>query len=183
MASGFFGKVPGSGDFVRRRLPDDFVQAWDAYASAVLAAPSAPFAAAWREAIEQRCCWAFVLDAGLCGRSAWSGVVAPQYDRVGRRFPMVVACPAGQGPAWFAAAAVLLQAAQAGTACTVADIDAACLALPMQATDWPALDPGTTHWWPAVLPASTGCRLAGMPDGAQWLDGLQRPPHRLETTR
>lgn len=171
--SGFFGKLPGAGDFVRRRLPDDFVQAWDAHACTVLAAHPGPLAAAWRGAVEHRASWAFELGAGVCGRSAWSGVVAPQYDRVGRRFPLLVARPAAAGAAWFDAAAALLQASQAGTLAGLAAFDAGCLALadsaPLPGHVPPA--PGTSRWWPSAA-AATGLQHPGLPAAVRCLRAL-----------
>ncbi|TIS08300.1 MAG: DUF2094 domain-containing protein, partial [Mesorhizobium sp.] len=29
MSTGFYGKMPATGDFVTRRLPGDFVRVWD----------------------------------------------------------------------------------------------------------------------------------------------------------
>lgn len=119
--SGFYGKLPWLGDFVQRRLPQELVQAWDAYLSQLL--PTVP---GWNTAdAEHIRPWAFLCAPGTCGDSAFAGVVAPGRDRVGRRFPLLIgkvirADPdAGgllrPGLPWFDAA-WCLQAAVAGSA-------------------------------------------------------------------
>ncbi|MBH1556124.1 type VI secretion system-associated protein TagF [Stenotrophomonas maltophilia] len=83
---GFHGKLPGIGDFARRRLSDALVQAWDAHASQQLARHP-------QLAEAQGDGWCFAFAAGLCGVQGWAGVAAPSRDRVGRAFPLLLALP------------------------------------------------------------------------------------------
>ena len=79
---GFYGKMPAAGDFVTRRLPLDFVQAWDRW----LAKSLAPLIGtlAWDQRIALRF---------LSGETAFgpaTGVIVSSGDRVGRRFPLTI---------------------------------------------------------------------------------------------
>ncbi|MBU6246138.1 MAG: type VI secretion system-associated protein TagF [Xanthomonadaceae bacterium] len=96
---GFFGKLPGAGDFVQRRLPGDFVERWDRHFEHAVAASRERLGASWQERWFASPAWRFVLAPGVCGESAWAGVMAPAADRVGRCFPMVMAAPLGRDPA------------------------------------------------------------------------------------
>lgn len=88
---GFFGKLPGMGDFVQRRLPPDFVAAWDACFEAGVDAARNATGDAWRSEWPQTPLWRFALAPGVCGRTAWVGAMGPSIDRVGRTFPLVLA--------------------------------------------------------------------------------------------
>jgi type VI secretion system ImpM family protein len=92
---GFFGKLPGAGDFVQRRLPADFVERWDRHFEHAVAASRERLGERWHDAWYASPAWRFVLAPGVCGDTAWAGVMAPASDRVGRCFPMVMAAPLG----------------------------------------------------------------------------------------
>jgi type VI secretion system ImpM family protein len=92
-AVGFYGKLPGAGDFVGRRLPSGFVDHWDRHFEHAIDAARAGLAAQWTAAYRDGPAWRFVLPARVCGESAWCGLVGPAEDRVGRGFPMVLAAP------------------------------------------------------------------------------------------
>ncbi|RUY36793.1 type VI secretion system-associated protein TagF [Mesorhizobium sp. M7A.F.Ca.CA.001.13.2.1] len=79
---GFYGKMPATGDFVTRRLPGDFVRAWDRW----LAQHLVPLmgSKAWDERIPLR----FISGPAAFGNAA--GVILPSADRVGRRFPLSI---------------------------------------------------------------------------------------------
>ena len=95
-APGWYGKLPALGDFASRRLPPLFVEPWDAWLAAGLAA--------WREADETWLdaflaapTWHFALGAGVpfAQSPGYVGVLMPSVDRVGRYFPLTVARPRG----------------------------------------------------------------------------------------
>lgn len=108
---GWYGKLPGLGDFARRRLPDDFVQPWDAWLQEVLHATRASLGGAWLDGYLTMPIWRFVIVPGAMGASGWAGVLTPSVDRVGRHFPLTIAVPlpsytaaahaAFDGGAWF----------------------------------------------------------------------------------
>ena len=82
--AGFYGKLPWKGDFVQRHLPVDWVETWDAYICGLMQSDnggSQTFGGS-------RC---FLLAPGCCDENAWIGSVAASKDRVGRRFPLVLA--------------------------------------------------------------------------------------------
>ncbi len=121
---GFFGKLPVLGDFLSRRLGPDFVEPWDQWLQQAMHMARAQVGGEWHELYAQAAPWRFALEAGVCGGSPVLGVLVPSNDRVGRQFPLTVACPlpAGLGAlevaagseAWFAATEALLERAVGG---------------------------------------------------------------------
>jgi type VI secretion system protein ImpM len=109
-AVGFFGKLPARGDFVRRDLPQDFVDAWDAWLAAGIAESRARLAEDWLPAFLEAPVWNFALAPGVAGGGI-AGVFLPSVDRAGRYFPLTLAAPAPQAPFllavpdWFASLA------------------------------------------------------------------------------
>jgi type VI secretion system protein ImpM len=118
---GYFGKLPGHGDFVTRALPADFVRRWDEWLQAALSTSRQQLGEAWLELYLTSPVWCFALAAGVCGRAAIAGVLIPSVDRVGRYFPFTLACPLPgacrplalwrSAAAWYAAAEDLALAA------------------------------------------------------------------------
>ncbi|HEY7540577.1 MAG TPA: type VI secretion system-associated protein TagF [Methylomirabilota bacterium] len=88
---GWYGKIPSLGDFAARRLPVEFVKAWDTWLQDVIPAARAMVGDAWLDAYLTMPIWRFVLLPGLVGQSGWAGVLMPSVDRVGRHFPLAVA--------------------------------------------------------------------------------------------
>jgi type VI secretion system protein ImpM len=89
---GWFGKLPGLGDFASRRLPDAFVHGWDRWLQAGLACAheqDADWLAGYLVAPIRR----FWLAPGVLGPAGWAGLLMPSVDRVGRHFPLTVARP------------------------------------------------------------------------------------------
>jgi type VI secretion system protein ImpM len=111
--TGFYGKLPGRGDFVQRRLPAAVVAPWDEWLRAGMAASRAQLGGAWNDLYMTFPVWRFALSPGLCGADALIGVLLPSVDSVSRPFPLTLAAPVGglpaasaaeAGAAWFAAA-------------------------------------------------------------------------------
>jgi type VI secretion system protein ImpM len=122
-ALGLYGKLPAHGDFVRRALPKSFVDPWDAWLQAGMAAARAALGEAWEDAWRDGPAWRFALPAGACGPEAVAGVMVPSADSVGRRFPLTLAAvfADGDGPArvaeeWFEALERLARTGRAGGA-------------------------------------------------------------------
>jgi type VI secretion system protein ImpM len=95
--TGWYGKLPANGDFVTRRLPSTFIEAWDAWLSAMISGSRERLGAGWREAFLSAPAWRFVLAPGVIGPRGWAGLIVPSVDSVGRYFPLTVASalPAG----------------------------------------------------------------------------------------
>jgi len=85
LTTGFYGKIPATGDFVGRGLAGDFVRAWDRWVASHLAPLQS--SGAWPEDVALR----FLLGPDANGPMA--GIVVTSNDRAGRRFPLTVAAP------------------------------------------------------------------------------------------
>jgi len=169
---GFYGKLPGEGDFVTRRLPWEFTSAWDDWLQQGMQASRAALGEGWLNLYLSAPIWRFQLAPGVCGPLAWRGLFFASVDRVGRYFPLTlafaggsVAAPggvastlAGDADGWFAAE----DAGLAGLAprLLLDDFDRA-----IQALAEPAIEPVD-----AVAPARVHFHCAGSDDA---------PPLRL----
>jgi len=89
--TGFYGKLSSQGDFVLRRLPQQFVAPWDAWLQSGIAESKLTLGGAWEENYRNAPVWRFLLAPGICGEPAWAGLLQPSVDRVGRHFPLTVA--------------------------------------------------------------------------------------------
>jgi type VI secretion system protein ImpM len=104
-STGWYGKLPGLGDFASRRLPSPFVEAWDDWLAAGLASWRAQKPDGWLEGYLASPSWRFVLMPGVMAATspekatAWAGVLMPSVDRVGRYFPLTLAHPLPALPA------------------------------------------------------------------------------------
>ena len=90
MQVGFYGKLPSHGDFLRRRVSDAFVDAWDAWLRECLAASRTALGTRWLDVYLTSPAWRFVCAAGACGPAPVIGLVAPSVDQVGRYFPLTL---------------------------------------------------------------------------------------------
>ncbi|GAB4274477.1 MAG: hypothetical protein Kow0065_22810 [Methylomicrobium sp.] len=88
---GFYGKLPILGDFVLRRLPRDFLTPWDNWLQSSIKASREELGEAWLASYLSSPIWRFILSSGVCGNSAWAGILMPSVDKVGRYFPLTVA--------------------------------------------------------------------------------------------
>ncbi len=100
-AVGWYGKIPGTGDFIARRVPASFSEPWDRWLQAAIEGSKQRLGAQWRDTFLSMPAWRFALGAGVVGSHAWAGLMVPSVDAVGRYFPLTVACalpPAGLEP-------------------------------------------------------------------------------------
>ena len=88
---GLYGKLHTHGDFVSRRLPQEFVSPWDEWLQGGIAECKVVLGSAWESIYRDAPVWRFLLAPGACGDSAWAGIVQPSVDRVGRYFPLTIA--------------------------------------------------------------------------------------------
>ncbi|MDM0117247.1 type VI secretion system-associated protein TagF [Variovorax sp. J22R133] len=86
---GWYGKLPGMGDFAHRRVPDAFRQAWDRWLQNGLAQLRARHED-WTDRYLKAPLWCFVLGDGVIGEPSWIGVLMPSVDSVGRYFPFTI---------------------------------------------------------------------------------------------
>src|SRR5919108_3251464 len=87
---GIYGKLPSHGDFLRRRVPPEFLTPWDEWLQAGIAASRTALAQQWVDVYLTSPVWRFALSARACGRAAIAGLMAPSVDRVGRFFPLTL---------------------------------------------------------------------------------------------
>lgn len=95
---GFYGKLPIIGDFVSRRLPNEFIGPWDGWLQSAIAASREELGDDWLNSYLTSPIWRFLLSPGLCGKQAAAGIVMPSVDRVGRYYPLTVAALFEQAP-------------------------------------------------------------------------------------
>jgi type VI secretion system protein ImpM len=89
---GLYGKLPSHGDFLRRRVADAFVGAWDAWLQQSIAASRAQLGEGWLDLYLTSPAWRFACAPGVLSADAITGVMVPSVDRVGRYFPLTIVC-------------------------------------------------------------------------------------------
>ncbi|MBU6419100.1 MAG: type VI secretion system-associated protein TagF [Proteobacteria bacterium] len=144
--TGFFGKLPARGDFLRAGLPEDLVAPLDLWCRECLAESRAAMGEGWEQAWMTAPIWHFLLPPGACGNRAMLGVWLPSMDKAGRHYPFIL-CAVADDLAGLADGGNWLALAEAeGLAGVVEDKPheaiAAALASPM--ADAPVPPPG---WW------------------------------------
>ena len=87
---GFYGKLPSHGDFLRRRVSDGFVSAWDGWLQECLAESRSMLGENWLDTYLTSPAWRFAFGAGACGDAPLVGVMVPSVDRVGRYFHLAL---------------------------------------------------------------------------------------------
>ncbi len=92
MASGFFGKLPGHGDFIYRDLPTHFIDVWDNWLQLFISSSQEQIGENWLDIYLTSPIWRFVFSEGVVDENAWMGIMLPSVDRVGRYFPFSIVC-------------------------------------------------------------------------------------------
>jgi type VI secretion system protein ImpM len=87
---GFYGKLPSHGDFLRRRVSDAFVRAWDPWLQECVSASRSALGEEWLNVYLTSPAWRFGCAAGVCGSAPVVGLMVPSVDRVGRYFPLTL---------------------------------------------------------------------------------------------
>ncbi len=88
---GYYGKLPSFGDFVTKRLPVSFVEPWDAWLSRCIVDSQRMLGERWLDIYLTSPIWRFALTSGVCGDSAYLGVLLPSLDAVERCYPFAMA--------------------------------------------------------------------------------------------
>lgn len=90
--TGYYGKIPLRGDFVSGRIPSTFKNPWDDWAQQLVTASDKI-----KQANNGKSPWLklpvyrFYLSSKVAGDNAWTGVMLPSRDSVGRQFPFCLA--------------------------------------------------------------------------------------------
>lgn len=136
-----FGKLPGHGDFVARGMSDEARLWWDEQLSLAVARAmqyhSSDFAARYDGAAP----WCFHIRHGM---TMLTGAIATSADRVGRRFPLVLA---GDENIDAAACATTVQAARFSNWKAEEVLDALAGAIGGEGMPMPR------GWWPSDAPS------------------------------
>ena len=95
MGTGYFGKLPARADFVIGQCPAGFLKSWEAFLMTGLAQSRLDLGAGWEEAFMTMPVWRFWLLHSSEGDEpvqAVAGAFMPNVDKVGRTFPLTLAC-------------------------------------------------------------------------------------------
>lgn len=92
-AVGLYGKLPSHGDFIHRKLPSSFINAWDSWLQGYMNSIREQLGEAWLDLYLTSPIWRFVLSPGTIDHKLWVGIMLPSVDRVGRYFPFTIARP------------------------------------------------------------------------------------------
>lgn len=111
---GWFGKLPGAGDFAHRRMPTALRTHWDDWLHDGLAALKVRHPG-WIDAYLTSPVWGFLLGPDIAGEFTWIGAMAPSVDKVGRYYPIALFAPLTSNetepaPWWHTAHHLLLRA-------------------------------------------------------------------------
>ncbi|HEY6642856.1 type VI secretion system-associated protein TagF [Povalibacter sp.] len=87
---GWFGKLPSHGDFLQRRAPQAFVNAWDPWLQECIAQSREQLGHGWLDVYLTSPVWRFFLSGGVVSASSYAGILLPSVDRVGRYFPLTI---------------------------------------------------------------------------------------------
>ncbi|MBC7957519.1 MAG: type VI secretion system-associated protein TagF, partial [Cytophagales bacterium] len=98
-APGWYGKLPMLGDFAGRRLPQNFVDACDAWLARGVEQSRAQLGERWLDVYLTGPIWRFAWAPGVVDEKWWLGVMMPSVDKVGRYFPLLIAREAAALPA------------------------------------------------------------------------------------
>ncbi|HEY2132269.1 MAG TPA: type VI secretion system-associated protein TagF [Acetobacteraceae bacterium] len=183
VASGFYGKLPARGDFLRAGLPRSFTDPWwDEWLQAAMADSRDALGKAWLNCWMEAPVWRFCLPDGACGPHGVLGLWIPSVDRAGRYFPQAFAMVLpGAGPDALAVAgtAWLDEAERIGLDALEQEIQPDSLSDRLAALPAPEAvsGDGDAPWWTAGSPyvAATALRLPGLPDPAQFATMLRTP--------
>ncbi|MFQ3237253.1 MAG: type VI secretion system protein ImpM [Paraglaciecola sp.] len=91
---GFFGKLPGYGDFVQRNVCPDFAKNWDNWLLKSLDDSHQQLGENWRQSYFSSPIWRFVLNKGALSKTTVAGLMMPSVDKAGRCYPFTVICQA-----------------------------------------------------------------------------------------
>ncbi|MDG0023203.1 type VI secretion system-associated protein TagF [Trinickia sp. Y13] len=88
---GWYGKLPGAGDFADRRMPSTLAQSWERWFARAMASMRESAAQTFLNGYDPGPMWRFAIPAGAGAGWVQFGCIAPSRDRVGRRYPLLVA--------------------------------------------------------------------------------------------
>lgn len=197
MELGLFGKLPAKRDYISHGVGRAFLETWEPWMQASIAASRDSMGDAWLPAYMNAPIWRFWLGRRVAGAPV-AGAVMPSVDGVGRYFPLsLIASDCDMAPplvnaqeAWFDAAEnLLLDALEDGrsfeaTLASLAELPAPDAAEPqgveaafaaIRSAAEQDVDETLTYWWVRPVP--------GTPVRAMIRRGLPGPYDYLEMIR
>jgi len=170
--SGFYGKIPARGDFVRVGLPRDFTDPWDAWLQSVMSRSQALMGNDWLPAFLEAPVWHLILPPGMCGSLAALGTMLPSVDRAGRYFPLTFGVLSPHCVARASATAWLDSCEAAGIAALERDSPPDEIAAMLGSTETLVMiaDQNEALWWSggSTRVEPTCLTLQGLPDAATY---------------
>lgn len=116
MDLGLFGKLPARRDFVAVNVPRAFLDCWEPWMQASLAASRAALEGDWPAAYSSAPIWRFWLSPEICSE-AILGAIMPSQDGIGRCYPLTLLASGDLASPefdarddWYAAGEVFLRA-------------------------------------------------------------------------
>ncbi len=94
--SGFFGKIPSHGDFIKYNLPRGFIDPWDDWVQTSMSRMQQNLGNDWLDLYLTSPIYRFALTPGICGEESRIGLIIPSVDRVGRYYPLTLSAPIGE---------------------------------------------------------------------------------------
>jgi type VI secretion system protein ImpM len=94
MKIGFFGKLPGYGDFVQRNVCPEFVKYWDNWVLKSLSSSQEQLGDLWKSKYFNSPIWRFVISQNTLSQTPVAGFIMPSVDKAGRCYPFTVVCQA-----------------------------------------------------------------------------------------
>ena len=94
MKIGYFGKLPGYGDFVQRNVYPEFVKYWDNWVLKSLSSSNEQLGDLWKSKYFNSPIWRFVINQKTVSDTPVAGFIMPSVDKAGRCYPFTVVCQA-----------------------------------------------------------------------------------------
>jgi type VI secretion system protein ImpM len=94
MKIGFFGKLPGYGDFVQRNVCPEFVKYWDNWVLKSITSSQEQLGDLWKSKYFTSPIWRFVINQKTISQTPVAGFIMPSVDKSGRCYPFTVVCQA-----------------------------------------------------------------------------------------
>lgn len=92
MKIGFFGKLPGYGDFVQRNATPALCDTWDNWMLQSFEVSRAQLGNAFKDVYFNSPIWRFTIDGKLLNGETTSGIMMPSVDSAGRCYPFTIFC-------------------------------------------------------------------------------------------
>jgi type VI secretion system protein ImpM len=94
--SGYFGKTPILGDFIKYNLPRSFIEPWDDWLQSAIYQSKEELQTLWLDYFLTSPIYFFALTPGICDENSWLGLIMPSVDSAGRYFPLTLCRPVNE---------------------------------------------------------------------------------------